>query len=121
MNTVMVKKNGISYPQRLPKSHLIVSFVLIALAEFIFWFILTKTGYMDVVNTYVRDCDFSLYDAFYTQCSLTFIVVSLISFLSNNTNDALWDDTIAYSLKKPFHTNFVALSGKGLIMVLTVK
>lgn len=90
--------------------HLIVSFLLIALAEFIFWFILTKTGYMDVVNTYVRDCDFSLYDAFYTQCSLTFIVVSLISFLSNNTNDVLWDDTIAYSLKKPFHTNFVALS-----------
>lgn len=44
--------------------HLIVSFLLIALAEFIFWFILTKTGYMDVVNTYVRDCDFSLYDAF---------------------------------------------------------
>lgn len=52
---------------------------------------------------------FGRYDALFTQVSSTFIVVSLVSFLANNTNDILWDDTISFSLINPRILNFVSI------------
>ncbi len=62
------------------------------------------------LNQFLHISNFSAVDAFYAQCSITFIIVSFISFLSGNTNDVLWDDTISYSLVNPRFTNFVSLS-----------
>ena len=67
-------------------------------------------GHRCTLDTFLAEAGFGVFDAFNAQCALTFIVVSLISFLSNNTNKVLWDDTISYSLIKPFGSNFIALS-----------
>ncbi len=50
------------------------------------------------------------WDAFYAQCSMTFIVVSLIAFLSDGAQDVLWDDTIKYNLVNPKIFNIIGIA-----------
>lgn len=58
-------------------------------------------GVLNELDEFLKNIDFSKTDAFFTQCQITFIVVSFVAFLSGGTEDVLWEDTIGFSLINP--------------------
>lgn len=59
---------------------------------------------------YMGDTEFNIYDVFYAQISTTFILISIISLLSTNTQKVYWDDMMHRKLIKPPFMNFTSLT-----------
>lgn len=73
--------------------------------------------FVEFLNTYMKNLminmeliDSNITNFLTTQSSLTFIVLSLISILSNKDEFVYWEDIITYKLKRPHFTNITALS-----------
>lgn len=58
----------------------------------------------------LRNRGFSEDNIFAAQVSATFIIVSLVSFLSEGGEDVLWENTLQYSLLNPPVFNFISLA-----------
>lgn len=58
----------------------------------------------------LRSRGFSEDNIYATQISSTFIIVSLVSFLSEGGEDVLWENTVRYSLVMPKLFNFISLA-----------
>ncbi len=84
----------------------IIVFTLIGLITRIFDFESVWNTMADVLISR----GFSEDNLYVTQISSTFIVVSLVSFLSDNGDDVLWENTIQYSLVYPKIFNFISIS-----------
>lgn len=67
---------------------------------------------------YMADTGFSVYDVFYAQISTTFILISIISLLSTNTQKVYWDDMMHRKLIKPIFLNFTSLTAYLLASLL---
>lgn len=67
---------------------------------------------------YMAGTEFNVYDVFYAQISTTFILISIISLLSTNTQKVYWDDMMHRKLIKPAILNFTSLTAYLLVSLL---
>ncbi len=63
----------------------------------------------DLIET-ARERGFSEDNIYATEISATFIIVSLVSFLSRNGESVLWENTVRYSLVSPKIINFISIT-----------
>lgn len=67
---------------------------------------------------FMANTEFNVYDVFYAQISTTFILISIISLLSTNTQKVYWDDMMHRKLIKPALLNFTSLTAYLLVSLL---